>query len=394
MDNQPGNIPAPLQAIYAALARSHGFHSNQEKLWAEWDGFLPQLKARVPDIHIEADGEIVYIGELSPGCRACKAGTWDCVFTTMRCNLQCEFCYSPQSLALDFSGSAFGSNPAQIADNYSKTHITGISFSGGEPFLEPEKLLDRIAFFRERFPEKYIWIYTNGLRADVTSLRELGLLGVDEIRFNTAATGYTNPIVMQNMALAARFIPTVSIEVPAIPEHAQKLLSSLEEWISCGVKFINLHELLYEPGTLSAAMPGTRLSVCLEDGHRTEVNPNSRLVTLAVMEVVCKKKLSLSINDCSLQGKLRQVRGRRRSLMPLTKKPTEQCAEKETFVSYFAHRNEMEYCFCHPDSVSEFRRLHPDYKIVKVKRLAPLSLGSDEQWISCEDFDQHEPENL
>lgn len=394
MDSQVGNIPATLQAIDAAIDRFQRVHANQDELSVQWADFLAQLKARVPDVHIEADGEIVYLGELSPGCRACKAGAWDCIFTTMRCNLQCAFCYSPQSLTADFSGSAFGSNPAQIAENYSKTYITGVSFSGGEPFLEPQKLFDWIARLKERFPEKYTWVYTNGLLADITSLRELGALGVDEIRFNTAATGYTHPVVMQNMVHAARFIPSVSVEIPAIPAHAQKLLSSLPEWISCGVTFLNLHELLYEPGTLSAAMPGARQAICLEDGHRAEINPDSRLVTLAVMEAVGEKKLPLSVNDCSLQGKLRQVRGRRQSLMPLTKRPAEQLAEGETFVSYFAYRNEWEYCFCHPDSAPEFRALHPDYKMVRVTRIAPLSLNGVEQWISCEDYNEHEPDNL
>ncbi len=394
MNNLGSNIPAPLQAIAAAVDRFQGVHSNQAELEVQRDDFLAQLKARVPGAQIEAGGEIVYLGELSTGCRACKAGTWDCIFTTLRCNLQCAFCYSPQALPADFSGSAFGSTPAQVAENYSRTSITGISFSGGEPFLEPQKLLDWVARLRERFPEKYTWVYTNGLLAKAASLRELGALGVDEIRFNTAASGYTQPLVMRNMTLSARFIPNVSVEIPAIPEHAQKLLSSLEKWVSCGVAFLNLHELLYEPGTLSEVMPGARQALCLEDGHRTEVNPVSRHVTLAVMEAVYDKKLPLSVNDCSLQGKLRQVQGRRRSLMPLTRRPTEQLAEGEMLVSYFAYRNEREYCFCHPNAVPEFRALHPDYKMVRVARIAPLSLHSKEQWVSCEDFDENEPTNL
>ncbi len=311
----PDTFPAPLQAIVNTLNQLRP-ESNLSELKLTWKKYLLLAQEQIPGIHIERDGEIVCLGALSPGCKACKSGTWDCIFTSTQCNLHCEFCYNPCNLPVNYAGSVFGKTPGVIAANHARTDITGISFSGGEPFLFPKKLVEWLAYFKARMPGKYYWVYTNGLLVDETSLHQLGDLGLDEIRFNAAATNYTHPHVLNNISLAAHYIPNITVEIPAIPEHSSRLLAALSEWSALGVKYINLHELMYEPGTISAEMPGKRREVILPDGHRTQINPESRLLTLAVMKKVQAENLSLAVNDCSLQSKLRQLRGRRRSLAP------------------------------------------------------------------------------
>jgi hypothetical protein len=342
----------------------------------------------VPDIHIEAGGEIVYLGVLSPGCQACKDGTWDCIFTTMRCNLDCAFCYSPHASPEDYAGSAFGSTPEQIAENHARTWITGVSFSGGEPFVDPQGLLGWVAAFRNRCPDKYTWVYTNGLLANEERLRQLGELGLDEIRFNTAATGYDHPEVMENLAAASRFIPNVTVEIPSIPDDAEALLSSLATWSAAGVRFLNLHELIYEPGTNSAAMPGARQALTTTDGHRLAFNPESRALTLTVMQRIQEDGLPLSVNDCSMQSKLRQLRGRRRSLAPLLRAPYERLVGDRAYESYCAYRDGGEARFFHPDSLDEVRRRYPDCHVVRLARTAPLSLSDEGKWIVFEELPQ------
>jgi len=312
-------MPARLREIYEEVHRLRPARSNLDALRPTWEAHISKARQQIPGIHVEAEGEIVYLGDLSLGCRACKEGTWDCIFTTMRCNLDCAFCYSPHAIPRDYAGSVLGGRPEQIADNHARTRITGVSFSGGEPFVDVPKLFDWVAWFTSRYPDKYYWVYTNGLLAGEESLRRLGELGVDEVRFNLAATGYDHPVVMENLAAAAQFIPHVTVEIPAIPEHAPKLLSCLASWCALGVEFLNLHELMYEPGTNSASMPGARRAIVTADGHRSEINPDSRALTLAVMQRVCDEGLPLSVNDCSLQSKIRQLRGRRKSLAPLVK---------------------------------------------------------------------------
>ncbi len=377
-------MPARLKAIYEEVGCLHQEKSNLDALREDWEGHVAQARQHIPGVHVEADGEILYLGQLSPGCQACKDGSWDCIFTTMQCNLDCEFCYSPHAIPRDYAGSVFGSTPQQIAENHARSYITGISFSGGEPFVNAPKLFDWVTWFTSRCPDKYYWVYTNGLLADEEKLRQLGELGVDEIRFNLAATGYDHPTVTDNLAAAARHIPNVTIEIPAIPEHAPKLLSCLADWCGLGARFLNLHELMYEPGTNSASMAGPRRSIVTRDGHRSQINPESRALTLAVTKKIQEEGLSLSVNDCSLQSKIRQLRGRRRSLAPLVKAPHEKLVGDETYQSYCAYRGEEEIHFFHPDSLPEMRRRHPDYRFVRLVRTAPLSLQDRGRWVVFE----------
>jgi len=380
-------MPARLRVIYEEVSRLKQEPSNLETLQQTWREHVSRARQQVCDIHIEAGGEIVYLSELSPGCQACKEGTWDCIFTTMRCNLDCEFCYSPHAIPRDYAGSVFGTTPEQIAENHARTRITGISFSGGEPFVDVQGLFDWVSRFKSRCPDKYYWVYTNGLLANEENVRRLGELGVDEMRFNTAATGYDHPTVMRNLATAARFIPNVTVEIPTIPEHAPKLLSCLADWCTLGVKFLNLHELIYEPGTNSASMPGARRAIITADGHRTEINPESRALTLAVMSKVQDEGLSLSVNDCSMQSKIRQLRGRRRSLASLVKAPHERLVEDQVYESYCAYRGEEEEVhFFHPNSIRETRRRYPDYQFVRLVRTAPLSVKDSGRWIAFEEL--------
>ena len=209
-------------------------------------------------------------------------------------------------------------------------------------------------------------------------------MGLNEIRFNMAATGYDHPVVMRKLATAVHFIPNVTVEIPAIPEHAAKLLASLEIWAGSGVRFLNLHELIYEPNTNSAAMPGVRQGIVTVDGHRTAINPQSRALTLAVMARVQERGLPLAVNDCSMQSKFRQLRGRRRNLSPLVKAPHEKLVADQVLESYCLYLNEDDIRFCHPDSIREMWRQYPQYQVVRLVRRAPLSLNEGENWIAFE----------
>jgi|GEM_PF-3970444 len=380
------DLPAPLRAIYDEVHRVRLPASNLEKLRPAWEAHVARVQAEVPGVHVEDGGEGLYLGTLSPGCRACKEGTWDCIFTTMRCNLDCDFCYSPHAIPRNYSGSLLGSTPEEIARNHARTRITGISFSGGEPFVEPEGLFEWVGWFTARFPDRYYWVYTNGLLADEDKLRRLAGLGVDEVRFNLAATGYDHPTVLTNLAAAARLFPCVTVEIPAIPDHADRLLANLAGWVARGVSLLNLHELMYEPGTNSAALPGPRQEVITADGHRSAVHPGSRALTLEVMRRVREEGLPLAVNDCSLQSKLRQLRGRRASLAPLVQAPHERWLGDDAYESCCAWRDEEDYFFFSPASLAQVRCRYPDHRFVRLARTAPLSVRDPGRWILFEEL--------
>jgi pyruvate formate-lyase activating enzyme-like uncharacterized protein len=375
-----------LKEICKEVSQLQAPEPNLDELRPAWKAYLASAKRQVPGIQIEEQGEVVYLGALSPGCRACKEGSWDCIFTTLRCNLDCEFCYSPLGIGREYAGSAFGTTPEEIAENHAKTRITGISFSGGEPFIDAPKLLEWVGWFRERCPNRYTWVYTNGILAVEEHSRRLGELGVDEIRFNMAATGYDHPTVMENLEAAARFIRNVTVEIPAIPKHASKLLACLEDWCALGARFLNLHELIYEPGSNSADMCGSRQAIITEDGHRSAFNPESRELTLAVMKRVQEEGLPLAVNDCSMQSKLRQLRGRRRNLVPLVQAPHERLVGDQFLESYCAHQDGKEPCWLHPEALDEARERLPHHRFVRLVRTAPLTIDDSGRWIVCDEL--------
>lgn len=377
-------LPTPLNAIRDEVARNQLPPSGLERLREAWEAHVARAVQQIEGVNVQGQGEILVLGELSPGCQACKDGTWDCIFTTMRCNLDCDFCYSPHAIPRDYAGSLMGSTPEEIAENHARTGITGISFSGGEPFEAPQELYRWVAWFTTHYPQTYYWIYTNGLLADEVSLRRLARLGVDEIRFNLAASGYDHPGALENLAVAVRLIPNVTVEIPAIPAQSGKLLSCLKSWAELGVKFLNLHELILEPGTNSASMPGPRWSFVTQDGHRSAIHPESRLLTLAVMQHVQDEGLSLSVNDCSMQSKFRQLRGRRRTLAPLVKAPHEKLIGDQVYESYCAFSNGGPVHFFHPDAREEMCRRYSVHRFARLVRTAPLSIRDPGKWIVFE----------
>jgi hypothetical protein len=225
----------------------------------------------------------------------------------------------------------------------------------------------------------------------------LSELGLDEIRFNLAATGYTHPEVLEHVKKAVRNLPVVTVEIPAIPEDAAALLAALPVWADLGVRYLNLHELMFEPGTPSALRAGPRQDLLTPDGHETQFHPASRELTLHVMQAVQAQGLTLAVNDCSMQNKLRQLRGRRR----LVGKYLESSAAPETAVprmgapetaapaaldadgflqTVLVCPSATEGLLVHPDELAEARRRYPGALGYRLRCLPPLSLFEPAHW--------------
>lgn len=382
-----GAFPEELKKIYNEACDTKRLQPTIDSMIPTWEKHVSMAMKNIPGINIENEGEALHLGALSPGCQTCKDGTWDCIFITIKCNISCPFCFSPHSLPEDYTASTFGHTQDEIIKNHQKTTIKGISFSGGEVFLEPAKLFDWVSAFKSSYPDRYYWIYTNGILAQEKHLRKLGQLGLNEIRFNAAATGYDNPIVMENIASASDHIPNVTVEIPSIPEHESKLLSTLEKWARLGVKYLNMHELMYGPDTNSAAMEGERRTIRTSAGYLVSFNPLSRLLTLSVMQKVLENGYPLSVNDCSLQSKIRQVHGIRKALAPLLLKEHEKFVDYEVYETCIAFQDTNNYHFFHPDSMLEMRRQYSNnHKFFKLARTAPVSIHDKGRWVRFEEI--------
>jgi len=372
-------IPEILKTIRNHASCYTEENSKQYSLQNRWTEYVHKIRETIPDIQIEQAGESLYLGELSRGCQACKQGQWDCIFLTMRCNLECPFCWRPHEPMPHLIGSALAESREELSSRYECVQISGVSFSGGEPFLEYDKLREWVAWFASRYSDKYYWIYTNGLLATEKMLADLAELGVHEIRFNMAASGYTHPQAMQNLALAVKHLPYITVEIPSIPEDKFRVLDAVDQWCDIGVGYLNLHELVYEPHTNSAVMSGARERGSLQDGHRFDYNPESRSVTMAVMEKVHRQKIKINVNDCSLQSKVRQLRGRRRFMSTLFKKPYEEIVYDNMLECFCAYRDGEVFMFNRSD-LKAIRSRHPHHRFVRLGRTVPLNWNDQGQW--------------
>ena len=337
----------------------------------------------LPGIHVEDGGECLFLNRLSPGCRACKNGEWDCIFVTMACQMKCAFCWRPRVPKPDHLGSAFARQQKDLANAYAQTRISGISFSGGEVFLEPAALFEWIRWATAEAPGRYYWLYTNGRAGTEQQLAQAAKLGIHEVRFNLAASGYTDPAALKRLRFASRHFSAVTVEIPAIPEDARQLLDAIPRWCEAGASYLNLHELVYEPGTYSADMPGARRSGTLGDGHVFFYHPGSRALTLTVMERVAMEHLPLGVNDCSLHSKRLQIQGRRRALAPLLKQSWDRIISGARLETY-GICGESSIRLFHPARLGEVRRANPRARLVRLIRRAPLSAAESPQWLSCE----------
>jgi pyruvate formate-lyase activating enzyme-like uncharacterized protein len=270
-----------------------------------------------------------------------------------------------------------------LCDAYLRLEVEGIGFSGGEPFLLPDRVLDLLLRLRARNPGLYFWAYTNGLLITKDLVTALAEAGLHELRFNMAATGYFHPWVTAMLRHAVTSLPSVTVEIPAIPEDGGTLRKAICAWSKMGVKHLNLHDLIYETGTPSETMSGARVPCRLPDGHRCEINPESSELVADVFRDVDAGGINMTVNYCSLGSKVRQLRGRRRLLAATTVKPWES-HHKEDEVESVCYFNETQYEFAHPTTLEGEMRSQPNLGVALVRRLLPLTADGAGQWTHFE----------
>ncbi len=285
--------------------------------YAKFREMLNEKQNRVKGLKQTDFGLTCYLGgELSPGCLACKTGSWLCVFVTKRCNAVCDFCSQPKPNFEESRSQPENPDEAltigsdicvdvhtyEFALNLQKDKISGISFTGGEPFLVFDKMLKLIRISRKIRPEAYMWVYTNGKLVTEEAVKTLREEGVSEIRFNWAGSNFDDEII-ESMRIAGRHMDRVAIEVPMYHQKVlDTLLPKLPGAVEAGVTHFNAAELDINKNN------GPRLQIPEEQVYRHPeygiVSPYwSRLLTYDLMEYVEKEGLPLTVNDCSNDAK-------------------------------------------------------------------------------------------
>ncbi len=376
------NIPDILKEIYKSIPVHR---SNIDELKTIWNEYIYVLKTQFPEISIDHDGDTVCFGELSPGCLLCKNGQWDCLFITPACNLNCEFCISPFLHRSKISISAYGKTAEDMITNYKKANIQGISFSGGEPFMDFQAIIIRLTALKQALPGNYYWLYTNGLLVHKEHIDMLADLGINEIRYNTAATAYNNKKVLRIIEYSAQKIENVTVEIPIILKDKEFLLSAIPNYVSAGVRYINLHELMKEDNTPSQYLEGENFKrFVFEDDHTTEISLDSKLLVNEMVSKIIDSKILINLHFCSTINKLRQIKKRRNNIIKLLKAPHEKIADEQYLETVFIFQDEDSFQFIHPDEWRGEQANYKNYSAIRLKKISPLSVFNEARYISAE----------
>ena len=274
---------------------------------AERQSALARARGAIPGLVVADDGATVHVGELSPGCRLCKEGGWICVFLTYRCAARCPFCSAPASPPRA-PWSDLGNEPAALVARMPALGIHGVGFSGGDPLLEPELLCAWVRELRAAQPAAYLWCYTSGIPASPELLRRLRAAGLDELRFNLAATGYQEPAVWAALGDACALFARVTVEIPMLPADVGQVLELLPRLAAAGVRHLVVHDLV-----LKGDAPDAR-SFALPSQEVVRVHPASAAAALRVLSVAAALGASLGASFCSVESKALQLHGRLRTM--------------------------------------------------------------------------------
>lgn len=260
---------------------------------------------------------------LSQGCILCGQGQWSCLFINGRCNCQCFYCPTVQDdIGLPTTNHLTFTEPQQYIDYIERFQIKGVSLSGGEPFLTFDRSLEYAQAIQNKFGDKiYLWMYTNGTLVTKDKLLQLRDAGMDEIRFDIAATDYD----LKAAQSAVPLIPTVTVEIPAIPEDFLLLKEKIKEMADIGIKHLNLHQLRLTVFNFEKLV---NRGYTFLHGERVTVL-ESELTALEALLFTKKNKINLPINYCSFYYKncFQHSAVRRRSA-EIIKKSFEDITEK------------------------------------------------------------------
>jgi len=256
------------------------------------------------------------VERLSPGCQACGEGVWSCLFINGSCGAGCFFCPTPQDEeGLPQTNTLAFPEPEGYLDYLDTLGFRDVSLSGGEPLATPERTLTWLRALRAHRPDAHLWLYSSGRLVDQAAVDALAEAGLDELRLNLIATRWD----LEPLRLAARRIPRVTIEIPAVPEHAPRLQALLPDLAEAGLRHLNLHQLRLTPHNRRAVLSASPSSRWLCAPRVVSVE--SEWTALDLVAQAHAQGLPFGINYCSSIFKIRHQEGaaRRRAIQHVAK---------------------------------------------------------------------------
>lgn len=252
-------------------------------------------------------------GDLTPGCKeCCLKGGWTQIRTTTKCNLNCSYCYYfgekdfPLREIIPDGLYRVGQNPNLLSEDdikllfeiQAKKFINGAAWLHYEPLMEMDKMLSIMKFIHNK--GYYQWIYTNGTLAIEENLKKISGTGLEEIRFNLAATDCSDKVI-KNMRTARRYFKYLCVESPMFTKFYNSFMKKRKQILDTGVDHIHFAELQLFPKTKA----NFRDEGPIYRYKRGYVSPiKSRQLTYDVFEVAVKERWkNVALHDCSNETK-------------------------------------------------------------------------------------------
>jgi len=260
---------------------------------------VERLQSQIPGLCFHHPHQAVSTGPLVPGCEICVRSykRYMSFQLGFACNSNCAFCfvetYDAQSRDPD---EVYHRRALLKQFRRKKEGLEGVSLTGGEPLLYLTELEECVSEMRAAKPSLHFWVFTNGILADEERLRVLQSLGIQEIRFNLAASGYTGK-ALENLALAREKFKYLVVEVPSYPEQKEALVACLPELDRIGINQLNLQELWITPAN-AQRLEGEGYQTGLLFAKKYFLY-GSRQMTYEVMQRCVAEGYGFTVNDCS-----------------------------------------------------------------------------------------------
>lgn len=194
-------------------------------------------------------GASILHGWQSPACVECTGtGGSETFSTTFKCHRDCYFCFNYN--VADYERFVREDCPWEEGLAASKEQFDGlaaIGLTGGEPLLVLDQSLEFLRRARAEYPKAHLRMYTSGDLLTEDAAGQLRDAGLDEIRFSVKQDDDSarQQRVLEAMALARRYIPSVMVEMPIIPGTRQPMEELMVAWERIGIDGVNFLEFCF-----------------------------------------------------------------------------------------------------------------------------------------------------
>ena len=124
------------------------------------------------------------------------------------CEIHCEGCFNKIAWDFDYGKPFTEIEENEILEACNKDYISGLTILGGEPFSPQNQvvLVNLIKKFKERFPEKNIWMYTGYvLDKDLLPGQRKHVEGVTELILDSIDALVDGPFILAERNLSLKF---------------------------------------------------------------------------------------------------------------------------------------------------------------------------------------------